>query len=199
MLEGLDSTFLVNLLQARQDRSNLYLLLDFLPGGDLRTHLGRHRFNEEEAKFILVCVLLGLRYLHGKGIIHRDIKPENIVLDSRGYARITDLGVARPWRANNSSDTSGTPGYMAPEVLSRQDHSYSADHFALGVMAHEFMLRRRPFRGRSRKEIREEIMARQPLIRKQDIPEDWSMEAADFINKLIQRKPNQRLGHQNIE
>lgn len=42
-------------------------------------------------------------------------------------------------------------------------------------------------------------MARQPLIRKQDIPEDWSMEAADFINKLIQRKPNQRLGHQNIE
>lgn len=92
----------------------MYLLLDYLPGGDLRTHLGRHRFSEEETKFILVCILLGLRYLHSKGIIHRDIKPENIVLDSRGYARITDLGVARPWRANNSSDTSGNPGYMAP-------------------------------------------------------------------------------------
>lgn len=92
------------------------------------------------------------------------------MLDSRGYARITDLGVARPWRANNSSDTSGTPGYMAPEVLSRQDHSYSVDYFALGIMAHELMLRRRPLRGRSRKEIREEVMAHQPVVRKQDIP-----------------------------
>lgn len=77
-------------------------------------HLSRKRFNEEEAKFIVVCILMGLRYLHGKGVIHRDIKPENIVLDSNGYAHITDLGVARPYRPNNSSDTSGTPGYMAP-------------------------------------------------------------------------------------
>ena len=99
-------------------------------------------------------MLLGLRYLHSRGVIHRDIKPENIVLDKQGYARITDLGVARPLRANNSTDTSGTPGYMAPEVLCRQNHSYSADYFALGIIAHELMLRRRPFRGRSRKEIR---------------------------------------------
>ena len=110
--------------------------------------------------------MLGLKYLHGKGVIHRDIKPENIVLDSKGFAHITDLGVARPFRANNSSDTSGTPGYMAPEVLCRQDHSFSVDFFAIGIIAHELMLRKRPLKGRSRKDIREEVIARQPLIRK---------------------------------
>jgi len=90
------------------------LLLDYLPGGDLRYHLCQKRFNEEEAKFMIVCILLGLKYLHNKCVIHRDIKPENIVLDKKGYAHITDLGVARPFRPNNSTDTSGTPGYMAP-------------------------------------------------------------------------------------
>jgi protein kinase A len=114
LLAALENPFIVNLLQAHQDRQNLYLLLDFLPGGDLRHHISRRKFCEEEAKFLVVCVLLGLRYLHSRGVIHRDIKPENIVLDRQGYARITDLGVARPLRANNSTDTSGTPGYMAP-------------------------------------------------------------------------------------
>ena len=76
------------------------------------------------------------------------------MLDRQGFARITDLGVARPYRLNNNTDTSGTPGYMSPEVLCRQNHSYSTDYFAVGVIAHEMMLRRRPFHGRSRKEIR---------------------------------------------
>jgi len=61
--------------------------------------------------------LLGLEFLHKNGIIHRDIKPENFVLDQSGYLRITDFGLARYWRPDNASDTSGTPGYMAPEVL----------------------------------------------------------------------------------
>jgi serine/threonine protein kinase len=64
-------------------------------------------------------VLKGLFYLHKKKIIHRDIKPENLVVDSKGYVRITDLGIARIWRPENNTDTSGTPGYMAPEVMCR--------------------------------------------------------------------------------
>ena len=55
---------------------------------------------------------MGLEYLHNNKIIHRDIKPENLVLDSRGYVRITDLGIARIKKISNSCDTSGTPGYM---------------------------------------------------------------------------------------
>jgi serine/threonine protein kinase len=76
-------------------------------------------------------------------------------MDEKGYARITDLGVARKWRENNASDTSGTPGYMAPEVLCRQNHSYEVDYFAVGVITYEMMLRKRPYYGRSRKEIRD--------------------------------------------
>lgn len=89
------------------------------------------------------------------GILHRDIKPENLVLDTRGnensdsnndfsagYVRITDLGIARVWRPDNSSDTSGTPGYMAPEVMCRQNHGVVVDYFALGIMAYEFMMGR---------------------------------------------------------
>jgi len=62
---------------------------------------------------------LSLEYLHSKNVIHRDIKPENLVLDTDGYVKVTDLGVARIWKPDNSQDTSGTPGYMAPEVMCR--------------------------------------------------------------------------------
>ena len=66
-------------------------------------------------------MLEALEYLHSNNILHRDIKPENIVFDERGYLRITDLGIARQWHpeSDNSKDTSGTPGYMAPEVMCR--------------------------------------------------------------------------------
>jgi serine/threonine protein kinase len=64
------------------------------------------------------------------------------VLDYLGYARITDLGIARKYKEENENDTSGTPGYMAPEVMCRQSHSYGVDYYALGVIAYEFMLGR---------------------------------------------------------
>ena len=67
---------MVNMVQSFQDRETLYLVMDYLPGGDLRHHIAkRRRFTEEEAKFIIACIFLGLEYLHNKNIIHRDIKP----------------------------------------------------------------------------------------------------------------------------
>lgn len=122
--------------------------------------------------------------MHSESVIHRDIKPENIVMEDTGYLRITDLGVAKIWKENNSSETSGTPGYMAPEVMNRMNHSFGVDFFALGVIAYEIMFGKRPYVGTSRKEIRDAISAKQVRISKADIPEGWSMECADFINKV---------------
>lgn len=69
----------------------------------------------------MACIFLGLEYLHNNNIIHRDIKPENLVLDSNGYVRLTDLGIARTWKADNSNDTSGTPGYMGNIIQINSD------------------------------------------------------------------------------
>ena len=132
--------------------------------------------------------------MHSQGVMHRDIKPENLLLDENGYVRITDMGISRVWTPDNAQDTSGTPGYMAPEVMTRQNHGISVDYFALGVVTYEFMFGKRPYLGKSRKEIRDAIIADQIHIKKSDIPDGWSMEAADFINKLLQRKPANRLG-----
>jgi serine/threonine protein kinase len=61
---------------------------------------------------MVACIIVGLEYMHNNGVIHRDIKPENLVMESNGYVRVTDLGIARIWTPENSQDTSGTPGYM---------------------------------------------------------------------------------------
>jgi serine/threonine protein kinase len=180
---------------AFQDRENLYLVMDLMTGGDLRHHVGRQKkFTEEQTKFFVACIVAGLDYCHSNSILHRDIKPENLVFDNKGYLRMTDFGIARVWRPDNANDTSGTPGYMAPEVMCRQNHGVAVDYYALGVIAYECMLGRRPYVGRNRKEIRDQILAKQVQIKRNEIPEGWSLEAADFVNKLIQRKPINRLG-----
>jgi len=135
--------------------------------------------------FFVACLVAGLEVCHEKNIIHRDIKPENLVIDHDGYLRITDFGIARVWRPENAQDTSGTPGYMAPEVMCRQNHTTCVDYFAVGVMAYECMYGRRPYVGKSRKEIRDHILSKQVQIKKGEVPRGWTIEAADFINKMI--------------
>ena len=119
-----------------------------------------------------------------------------MVLDSKGYVKITDFGVAK--LASNKmvpySETSGTPGYMAPEVMCSQSHSYGVDYFALGIIGYEFMNGKRPYLGKNRKEIKEKIMAKQAQIKIEDKPLNWSVESVDCINRLLQRKPHLRLG-----
>ncbi len=83
---------------------------------------------------------------------------------------------------------------MAPEVMCRQNHGVAVDYFAMGVIAYECMFGKRPYSGKDRKEIRDHILAKQVKIHDSDIPNGWSLEAADFINKLLQRKPGNRLG-----
>ena len=169
--------------------------MDLLLGGDLRYHIARKRkFNEDQTKFFIACLVHALDSVHSANIIHRDIKPENLVFDNEGYLRLTDFGVARINAKDNSKETSGTPGYMAPEVMCRKHHGPASDYFAVGVIAYECMMGRRPYVGRTRKEIREQVLCRQVQIKRNDIPEGWSIESADFINRCLQRNPQHRLG-----
>lgn len=71
-----------------------------------------HQYQFVYKEFFAACIVIALEFLHNNGVIHRDLKPENLVFDKKGYLRLTDLGVARIWKPENSADTSGTPGYM---------------------------------------------------------------------------------------
>ena len=165
LLSNLHHPFIVNMYFAFQDFCNLYLVMDLLTGGDLRYHIAHQKtFTEMQTKFFISNMLLALEYIHSQNIIHRDIKPENLVLESNGYLRITDFGVAKINEADNSSETSGTPGYMAPEVILVQNHSFPSDFFALGVIGYEFMLGYRPYLGRGRKEIKHLIISKQAKL-----------------------------------
>ena len=194
-LSKLHHPFIVNMNCAFQDFENLYLVMDLLTGGDLRYHICKiRRFSENKTKFFIACLILGLEYIHSNNIIHRDIKPENLVLDDKGYLRITDFGVAKIRKEDNSSETSGTPGYMAPEVLLAQNHSFPVDFFAIGVMGYEFMLGQRPYLGKNRKEIKHQVLRRQAKIEEEDIPHGWGEESVKFINHCLKRKDSRRLG-----
>lgn len=200
ILSQLRHEFIVNMKTSFQDRENLYLLMDLLTGGDLRFHLCyQRRFTEIQTKFFIACLILALEYVHAKSFIHRDIKPENIVFDEKGYMRLTDFGISRKWNPDNANETSGTPGYMAPEVMCRQQHGYCVDYYAIGVIAFECAMGRRPYNGRSRKEIRDQILAKQAYIKQNELPDGWSMDSIDFINRAIQRKPHKRLGFNGID
>ena len=173
--------------------------MDLLTGGDLRFHIAHKKiFTEDQTKFFIANMLLALDYIHSQNIIHRDIKPENLVLEKNGYLRITDFGVAKINEKDNSSETSGTPGYMAPEVILVQNHGPPSDFFALGVIGYEFMLGYRPYLGRGRKEIKNLIISKQAKISREELPDDWSENSRDFINLLLQRKPKKRLGYNGV-
>lgn len=160
LLSQLKHPFIVNLHQAFQDKDNLFMVMDHYPGGDLRYHMTlKSTFTESETKFLVACIVHTLSFIHEKKILHRDIKPENLVFDKQGYLKLTDFGIARLESQDNSKETSGTPGYMAPEVMCKQDHGCEVDMYAVGIITYECMLGRRPYNGKDKKEIRNKILA----------------------------------------
>ena len=197
-LSMLNHPFMVNMHYAFQDNDNLYLVMDMLHGGDLRYHCSRYRtFSEEQTRFFIACIIYSLEYIHSNNVIHRDIKPENLVLDKEGYVRITDFGVAKENMMDNSSETSGTPGYMSPEVMKGENHSFPVDFFAVGVIGYEFLIGNRPYEGKNRKEIKEKMFGEKVEIKGDKIKKGWSNEGVDFINKLLEIDKNKRLGAKN--
>ena len=208
-LSILHNPFLVNMICSFQDNDNLYLVMDLLLGGDMRFHINKRAIynrkkDEKQLKFIAGCVLVGLNYIHENQIIHKDIKPENLVFDSRGYIHITDFGISKVFHPDNGKENSGTPGYMAPEVLFNKDHNYSVDFFSLGVCLYELLMGKRPYHGSNKKDLRKDIVSRQARIREDNIPDgfvksDTFFDCANFINSLLERKKEKRLGYNGFE
>ena len=198
ILSKLNHPFIINLYYAFQDTENLYLVLDYLSGGDLRFHLRKKiSFTEKQSKFLIANLLLSLEYIHSHNIIHRDIKPENLILDSRGYLRLTDFGIARIYNENNyKNDSSGTASYMAPESLNGGFYSKIVDYYGMGVIGYELMFGYRPYKGKDRNEIKENMNKYQ--IKIENAPLLWSIDSVKFINGLLIKKQEKRLGYKSI-
>ena len=194
--------FIASLDFSFQDKDYLYMIHDLMSGGDLRYwYIQKKTFNEKECKFLVACIILGLEYLHTNKIIHRDLKPENILFDKNGYIHITDFGISK--ELNNEPEeyiihASGSPGYMAPETIFKEKHSYVSDFFSLGVVCYEILMKKRPYIGKNRQEIKDKMSKEQIQIKKNEIPKGYSNEFADFINKLLIKNPEQRLGFKGI-
>ena len=150
LLKSIRHVFICNAHYAFQDESCVYLVLDLAKGGDLRYNMNANggKLHEETAKFYIAQVILALEYLHEVQVIHRDVKPENILLNDDGYIKLTDFGVSK--RLNEEGycrSTSGTHGYMAPEmyISPQYAHDSAADWFAVGVTLFELLIGQRPF------------------------------------------------------
>ena len=194
-LSKMNCPFLVNMLCSFQDKDNLYLILQLFTGGDLRYHLTNYiySFTETQLKFLLSNIILGLQYIHSKGILHRDLKPENILFDNKGYAYITDFGIAWSNDEDHEGDNSGTPGYMAPETLFGLKQDYCVDFYSLGVIGYEIVLGKTPYEGNSRHEIKKQMHEKNVYIDINNV-ENFSEICVDFINGLLSKNPGKRLG-----
>ena len=194
-LSKMNNPFLVNMLCSFQDKDYLYLVLQLFTGGDLRYHLSNYiySFTETQLKFLLSNIILGIQYIHSKGILHRDLKPENILFDDKGYAYITDFGIAWSSLEDHEGDNSGTPGYMAPETLFGFKQDYCVDFYSLGVIGYEIIMGRTPYDGNSRHEIRKQMKEKNVYI-DYDEAENYSDICIDFINGLLGKDPGKRLG-----
>ena len=200
LLSRIHHPFIVNIHFAFQDSDYLYLICDYFPQGDLRYQIiNKKSYTEKQVKFVISNILLSLEYIHINNIIHRDIKPENILIDDKGYLAITDFGIARFKKDQNFNEKSGTPGYMAPEVLFAKNHGFSVDFYALGVIGYELIFGRRPYMNIQRKALQQEILTKETQINEKELPKGYSLNCMHFINGMIKRKDSERLGYNNIK
>lgn len=192
ILEAVKHPFIVGLSYAFQTDGKLYLILEYLSGGELFMHLEREGiFLEDTACFYLAEIILALQHLHRLGIIYRDLKPENILLDAQGHVKLTDFGLCKEHIQEGivTHTFCGTIEYMAPEILTRSGHGKAVDWWSLGALMYDMLTGAPPFTADNRKKTIEKILKGRVLL-----PPYLTPDARDLIRKLLKRQVTQRLG-----
>lgn len=167
--------------------------MEFMKGGELFQHLKRvKKFTEAQTKFITACLILALGHLHNHDYLYRDLKPENVLLDEKGFAKLTDFGLAKFLTLHDLAKTfCGTPEYLAPEVILNQGCNRPADWWSLGILTFEMLFGAPPFYTNDEKE-----MYKRTLTSPLRFPSKSSVsnEAKDFVTGLLMKNSLQRLG-----
>ncbi|KAF8870890.1 kinase-like domain-containing protein [Infundibulicybe gibba] len=194
MLASVQHPFIINLWGTFQDSSNLYMVMDFVPGGELFTLLRRsNRFPDPVAKFYAAEVALALNHLHKLNIIYRDLKPENILLNQDGHIKVADFGFAKMC-ATTTWTLCGTPDYLAPEVIGQQRYNKSVDWYALGVLIFEMLSGLPPYhQAEANPVLLYEKITRGPTYIRW--PAAFNEFATDLILKLMESDPSKRYGN----
>nr|XP_061797037.1 ribosomal protein S6 kinase beta-1 isoform X1 [Nerophis lumbriciformis] len=192
ILEEVKHPFIVDLIYAFQTGGKLYLILEYLSGGELFMQLEREGiFMEDTACFYLAEISMALGHLHQKGIIYRDLKPENIMLNNQGHVKLTDFGLCKESIHDGTVTHTfcGTIEYMAPEILMRSGHNRAVDWWSLGALMYDMLTGAPPFTGENRKKTIDKI-----LKCKLSLPPYLTQEARDLLKRLLKRNASSRLG-----
>ncbi|KAF2772825.1 kinase-like protein [Teratosphaeria nubilosa] len=189
-----ESPFIVSLKFSFQTAHDLYLVTDYMSGGELFWHLQKEgRFHEERAKFYIAELILALRHLHQHDIVYRDLKPENILLDANGHIALCDFGLSKANLSQNDTTNTfcGTTEYLAPEVLlDEQGYTKMVDFWSLGVLVFEMCCGWSPFYAEDTQQMYKNI-----AFGKVRFPRDaLSQEGRNFVKGLLNRNPAHRLG-----
>ena len=193
LMVKLNNPFIVNIKFAFQDESHLYIISEFLQGGDLFFHLhqSKIKFTEEVAKFYIIELILGLEFLHKNNVIFRDLKPENVLLDSKGHIRISDFGLSK--LLENPKDKAytlcGTLKYLAPEILKNKGYDKSVDWWSLGCIFYEMIMGHLPFK------IKGNTIKPEVFEEKLTFKENLNPVLVDLISQLLTINPKKRLGY----
>ncbi|KAJ1343446.1 hypothetical protein BSLG_002035 [Batrachochytrium salamandrivorans] len=189
ILLDLKQSLLVELYHTFQNSTHLFMVMEFVAGGDLFTFLRKSKmFAEPLAKFYICEVTIVLEYLHGKNVVYRDLKPENILLDSTGHIKLADFGFAKRLTTTTASFC-GTPDYIASEIVAAKPYTYTVDWWSLGVLVFELMSGKTPFRA----ETSEGIYTNIQNGRVQWVPQITGP-VKDLVSGLLDQDTRRRLG-----
>jgi protein kinase A len=198
MLENMRHPFLIQLEKTYQDECFIYMLLEFVQGGELFSLMHEDESStlpEHQAKFYALCLSDVLDYLRNRKYVYRDLKGENVMLDAKGYVKLIDFGFCKYLLAEKTYTLCGTPGYLSPEMVTVQGHSFSTDNWSLGVLIYEMIAGSSPFYydGIDQSELFDAIA----LDDYPPLPDTVSTAAKDLVAGLLQKDPVTRYGSPN--